>query len=73
MNLGTDHVKTRKCCDGATHWSPILKWQAVPDNWVEGDPIGWGETEFEAIDDLLCKIQERIDVIMHLNRQRHLL
>ena len=73
MNLGIDHVVTRKCNNGATHWSPVIQWQAIPASYQVGDPIGWGETEQDAIDDLLCKIQESIDTVMYLNRQRYLL
>lgn len=73
MNLENDTVLTRQCLDGSSHWSPVLRWQAVPASYQEGDPIGWGETEQEAVDDLLCKIQDMIDYIVWANPQSHLL
>lgn len=39
-------------------------WSAVDDDTYGGepsDPIGWGKTEQEAIDDLMAQIEERDD------------
>ena len=33
-------------------------WQATFDNYEPGDPIGWGATEQEAIEDLLAQVDD---------------
>jgi hypothetical protein len=35
-----------------------LDWSAVTDNYEGGDPMGWGETEQEAIADLQNQLNE---------------
>lgn len=34
-------------------------WSAIRENYDEGDLIGYGKTEHEAIDDLVCQENER--------------
>jgi hypothetical protein len=39
--------------------SRAFDWNAVVGDYDEGDPVGYGATEQEAIDDLIWQIEER--------------
>jgi hypothetical protein len=47
-----------------SHWAkPSLMrqfdWEAVTDDYEPGDPIGYGVTEQEAVDDLVEQVEDR--------------
>ena len=52
--------------DYPQQWSAIddnydAAWRGDEDGWVSNHPMGWGETEDEAINDLVAQMEERAE------------